>query len=66
MTTLTSHALPVELKDRQGTHIRFWPDKEGFHLLFRLIMHYDHFFVQLFNKYIWKSTNTFLDSQLFM
>ncbi|KAF3442147.1 hypothetical protein FNV43_RR16063 [Rhamnella rubrinervis] len=30
VTTLTSHALPVELKDRQGTCIRFWPDKEVF------------------------------------
>jgi len=29
-TTLTSQLLPPELKDRQGTHIRFWPDKEGF------------------------------------
>ncbi|XP_060668647.1 DNA gyrase subunit B, chloroplastic/mitochondrial isoform X2 [Ziziphus jujuba] len=30
VTTLTSHALPVELKDQQGTRIRFWPDKEVF------------------------------------
>ncbi|XP_059462953.1 DNA gyrase subunit B, chloroplastic/mitochondrial-like [Corylus avellana] len=29
-TTLTSQLLPPELKDRQGTHIRFWPDKEVF------------------------------------
>ncbi|GAV57956.1 DNA_gyraseB domain-containing protein/DNA_gyraseB_C domain-containing protein/Toprim domain-containing protein/HATPase_c domain-containing protein [Cephalotus follicularis] len=30
VTTLTCKALPVELKDRQGTGIRFWPDKEVF------------------------------------
>ncbi|KAJ0043572.1 hypothetical protein Pint_18228 [Pistacia integerrima] len=30
MTTLTCHVLPVDSKDRQGTRIRFWPDKEGF------------------------------------
>ncbi|XP_024019625.1 DNA gyrase subunit B, chloroplastic/mitochondrial [Morus notabilis] len=30
VTTLISHALPVELKDQQGTRIRFWPDKEVF------------------------------------
>lgn len=36
VTTLTSHALPVELKDQQGTCIKFWPDKEGLHLPFKL------------------------------
>ncbi|KAI4300888.1 hypothetical protein L6164_034215 [Bauhinia variegata] len=30
LTTLTCHVLPVEQKDRQGTCIRFWPDKEVF------------------------------------
>ncbi|XP_031260233.1 DNA gyrase subunit B, chloroplastic/mitochondrial-like isoform X3 [Pistacia vera] len=30
MTTLTCHVLPVDSKDRQGTRIRFWPDKEVF------------------------------------
>ena len=30
VTTLISQVLPVELKDQQGTRIRFWPDKEGF------------------------------------
>ena len=30
VTTLTSYVLPAESKDRQGTRIRFWPDKEGF------------------------------------
>ena len=29
VTNLTCHVLPVEQKDRQGTSIRFWPDKEG-------------------------------------
>lgn len=29
VTTLLCHELPTELKDRQGTCIRFWPDKEG-------------------------------------
>ncbi|CAL5380337.1 unnamed protein product [Camellia sinensis] len=28
VTTLLCHELPDELKDRQGTHIKFWPDKE--------------------------------------
>ncbi|XP_030453129.1 DNA gyrase subunit B, chloroplastic/mitochondrial-like [Syzygium oleosum] len=30
MTTLTCHVLPLESKDRQGTRIQFWPDKEVF------------------------------------
>ncbi|KAB5519311.1 hypothetical protein DKX38_023630 [Salix brachista] len=30
VTTLTCHELPVEIKERNGTHIRFWPDKEVF------------------------------------
>lgn len=30
VTTLTCHVLPVDSKDRQGTRIRFWPDKEVF------------------------------------
>ncbi|KAL5546611.1 hypothetical protein UlMin_006298 [Ulmus minor] len=30
VNVLTSHDLPSELKDRQGTSIRFWPDKEVF------------------------------------
>lgn len=30
VTTLTAQLLPPELKDHQGTRIRFWPDKEGF------------------------------------
>ncbi|CAL5380575.1 unnamed protein product [Camellia sinensis] len=30
VTTLLCHELPDELKDRQGTHIKFWPDKEVF------------------------------------
>ncbi|KAJ6300647.1 hypothetical protein OIU76_021445 [Salix suchowensis] len=30
VTTLTCHELPVEIKERKGTHIRFWPDKEVF------------------------------------
>lgn len=30
VTNLTSHVLPDELKDQQGTGIRFWPDKEVF------------------------------------
>lgn len=30
LTTLASHVLPVDSKDRQGTRIRFWPDEEGF------------------------------------
>ena len=29
VTTLICHELPDESKDRQGTHIKFWPDKEG-------------------------------------
>lgn len=29
ITALTCHVLPIESKDRQGTHVRFWPDKEG-------------------------------------
>ncbi|XP_022743375.1 DNA gyrase subunit B, chloroplastic/mitochondrial-like isoform X2 [Durio zibethinus] len=29
-TTLTCHVLPTESKDRQGTSIRFWPDKKIF------------------------------------
>lgn len=29
VTTLTCHVLPVDSKDRQGTRIRFWPDKQG-------------------------------------
>lgn len=29
VTTLLSQILPPELKDHQGTRIRFWPDKEG-------------------------------------
>lgn len=33
VTNLTSHVLPDELKDQQGTGIRFWPDKEGFFTL---------------------------------
>lgn len=30
ITALTCHVLPIESKDRQGTHVRFWPDKEVF------------------------------------
>ncbi|KAK3014043.1 hypothetical protein RJ639_008037, partial [Escallonia herrerae] len=30
ITTLMCHELPVEFKDRQGTRIQFWPDKEIF------------------------------------
>ncbi|XP_062111958.1 DNA gyrase subunit B, chloroplastic/mitochondrial-like [Humulus lupulus] len=30
VTTLISQVLPVELKDQQGTRIKFWPDKEVF------------------------------------
>ncbi|XP_055800826.1 DNA gyrase subunit B, chloroplastic/mitochondrial [Solanum dulcamara] len=30
VTTLICQDLPVEMKDRQGTAIRFWPDKEVF------------------------------------
>lgn len=30
VTTLTCHVLPLESKDRQGTCIQFWPDKEVF------------------------------------
>lgn len=30
VTTLMCQELPVEMKDRQGTAIRFWPDKEVF------------------------------------
>lgn len=30
ITTLICHDLPVEMRDRQGTAIRFWPDKEVF------------------------------------
>ncbi|XP_041024607.1 DNA gyrase subunit B, chloroplastic/mitochondrial-like [Juglans microcarpa x Juglans regia] len=30
VTTLTAQVLPPELKDHQGTRIRFWPDKEVF------------------------------------
>ncbi|XP_034894089.1 DNA gyrase subunit B, chloroplastic/mitochondrial [Populus alba] len=30
VTTLTCLELPVESKERKGTHIRFWPDKEVF------------------------------------
>ena len=29
VTTLISQVLPPELKDHQGTRIKFWPDKEG-------------------------------------
>lgn len=39
VTDLTSHALPVESKDLKGTRIRFWPDKEGFPLLFEPYIH---------------------------
>lgn len=37
MTTLMCHELPVESKDRKGTCIRFWPDKEGILWLFKSI-----------------------------
>lgn len=30
VTTLTCHVLPLESRDRRGTNIRFWPDKEVF------------------------------------
>ncbi|CAL5331414.1 unnamed protein product [Camellia sinensis] len=30
VTTLICHELPDESKDRQGTHIKFWPDKKVF------------------------------------
>ncbi|PQQ16129.1 DNA gyrase subunit B chloroplastic/mitochondrial isoform X2 [Prunus yedoensis var. nudiflora] len=30
VTTLSCHVLPIEAQDRQGTRIRFWPDKEVF------------------------------------
>lgn len=30
VTTLSCHVLPIESQDRQGTRIRFWPDKEVF------------------------------------
>ncbi|KMZ59988.1 DNA gyrase subunit B, chloroplastic/mitochondrial [Zostera marina] len=30
LTPLTSHVLPIEQKSRQGTSIRFWPDKDVF------------------------------------
>ncbi|KAL9267214.1 DNA gyrase subunit B, chloroplastic/mitochondrial-like protein [Drosera capensis] len=30
ITTLTSYVLPLELKDKMGTQIKFWPDKEVF------------------------------------
>ncbi|KAG8367000.1 hypothetical protein BUALT_Bualt16G0026900 [Buddleja alternifolia] len=30
VTKLTSHELPADQKDRQGTRIHFWPDKEVF------------------------------------
>lgn len=29
VTALLFHELPSEFKDRQGTRIQFWPDKEG-------------------------------------
>lgn len=29
VTTLSCHVLPVEYKERQGTQIRFLPDKQG-------------------------------------
>lgn len=29
VTTLTTKVLPHELKNQQGTQIKFWPDKEG-------------------------------------
>lgn len=29
LTTLTSITLPGESRSRQGTHIRFWPDKDS-------------------------------------
>lgn len=29
VTTLSCHVLPVEYKERQGTRIRFLPDKQG-------------------------------------
>lgn len=30
ITPLKSHVLPVQFKDKQGTRIRFWPDKQVF------------------------------------
>ncbi|KAJ8770567.1 hypothetical protein K2173_018058 [Erythroxylum novogranatense] len=38
VTTLTCQIFPVESKDRQGTRIRFWPDKE----VFTTAIEFDH------------------------
>ncbi|XP_024038255.1 DNA gyrase subunit B, chloroplastic/mitochondrial isoform X3 [Citrus clementina] len=38
VTTLTCHVLPVDSKDRQGTRIRFWPDKQ----VFTTAIQFDH------------------------
>lgn len=35
LTTLSSTTLPDESSSRQGSCIRFWPDKESMHLFFR-------------------------------
>lgn len=29
LTDLSCHVLPPDSEDRQGTSVRFWPDKEG-------------------------------------
>ncbi|XP_050381681.1 DNA gyrase subunit B, chloroplastic/mitochondrial-like [Argentina anserina] len=39
VTTLSCHVLPVESKDRQGTRIRFLPDKQVFKILNQLDYH---------------------------
>ncbi|XP_020423924.1 DNA gyrase subunit B, chloroplastic/mitochondrial isoform X2 [Prunus persica] len=38
VTTLSCHVLPIESQDRQGTRIRFWPDKE----VFTTAIHFDY------------------------
>ncbi|KAH9680223.1 DNA gyrase subunit B [Citrus sinensis] len=38
VTILTCHVLPVDSKDRQGTRIRFWPDKQ----VFTTAIQFDH------------------------
>lgn len=45
VTALTRRQLPDEVHARRGTHIKFWPDKEGsilclFPYLFSLIAHH--------------------------
>lgn len=38
VTKLTKEVLPDEQKDRKGTCIRFWPDKDGL-LSFKELLH---------------------------